>query len=160
MEADQKIGQKNATKAILIMSLIIFAIGFGLGFYIFGYHKKSSTDYKQNLQEVIDYIDTLEKERKDLTAKLRSLETQQAPLNESAKVGVTTTTSVQDRVEALERENASLRSSMSQNQALLQENYQLRGRLQALEGRINPPAEGQALQQTQTAPPQTIPAPR
>ena len=158
MEEEKKIGQKN--KAILIMSIIIFVIGFGLGFYIFGYHKKSSTDYKQNLREVIEYIDTLEKERKDLYAKLRTLETQRDPLQEGVKAGATPTINVQERLDTLERENASLRSSMSQNQALLQENYQLRGRLQALEGRTNSPSEGAALQQSQTAPPQTIPAPR
>jgi len=160
MEAEQKIGQKNKTKVILIMSVIIFAIGFGLGFYIFGYHKKASTDYKQSLREVIEYIDTLEKERKDLNARLRSLETQKAPLNEGAEVGVTPTTSMQDRLETLERENASLRSSISQNQSLLQENYQLRGRLQALEGGMQPPAAGTAPQQTQAAPTQTIPPSR
>jgi len=160
MEAEQKNGNKNRTKAVLIISVMVFAIGFGLGFYIFGYHKRSSTDYKQSLREVIEYIDTLEKERNDLAARLKSLETRQGPLPGGAPVDAAPTTSLQERVDALERENASLRSSMTQNQALLQENYQLRGRLQALEERMGPPAGSSALQQGQPAPTQTIPPSR
>ncbi|MEN6474869.1 MAG: hypothetical protein ABFD81_12705 [Syntrophaceae bacterium] len=160
MEEEKKIGQKNKTKAILIMSIIIFAIGFGLGFYVFGYHKKSSTDYKQSLREVIAYIDALEKDRNELSAKLKSLDAQREPLKEGAQSGVPQTVSLQERLEALERENASLRSSMSQNQALLQENYQLRGRLQVLEGQMNPQGGGAALQRTQPETPPTTPAPR
>ncbi len=160
METEHTVGQKSMTKAILIMSIIIFIVGFGLGFYIFGYHKKASTDYKQSLREVIDYIDSLEKERNALSDRLKAFETQREPAKLGAGAAESQTAAVQQRLEALERENASLRSSMIQNQTLLQENYQLRSRVQALEGGMNPQGAGAAAPQPQPVAPQTTTAPR
>lgn len=160
MEAEQKGGQKNMTKAILIMSVIVFAVGFGMGFYIFGYHKKASADYKQSLREVIGYIDSLEKERKELSERIGSFEAQRDFLKEAGGADASQDVELRQRLEALERENASLRSAMSQNQTLLQENYQLRGRVQALEGGMDPHGAGAAPQQQQPVTPQTNTTPR
>jgi hypothetical protein len=74
--------------------------------------------------------------------------------------GVAQTSTLQARLDTLERENASLRSNMSQNQALLQENYQLRGRLQSLEGRLNTPGSTPAIPLQQPVPTTPNPAPR
>jgi septal ring factor EnvC (AmiA/AmiB activator) len=164
METEQKTdrskGRNSKTKAILIMSIIIFAVGFGLGFYVFGYHKQSSTDYKENLREVISYIDSLEKERKELSDKLKSLEALREPVKPGVQTGDTQPPSQQGRLEALERENASLRSNLNQNQVLLQENYELRVRVKDLEARQGEGAVLQQPLQPQTMPPQMPPQPR
>lgn len=160
MEAEPKNNQKYKTNAILIMAVIIFAVGFGLGFYVFGYHKQTSADYKQCLHQVIDYIDAMEKEQKDLSAKIRALEAERDMLKKGAAPGVAQTSSLQARLDSLERENAFLRTSMSQNQALTQENYQLRGRLQSLEAHMNVQGTVPSIPQPQTGPPATTAVPR
>ena len=160
MEAEHKGGQKNMTRAILMLSVIVFAVGFGMGFYVFGYHKKTSADYKQSLREVIGYIDSLEKERKELSERIGAFEAQRDLLKKGAGDDTIQTVELRQRLETLERENATLRSAMSQNQTLLQENYQLRERVQALEGGMDPHRAAAAPQQPQPAMPQTNTSPR
>lgn len=163
MEGADKSGERKKTNAILIMSVIIFAIGFGLGFYIFGYHKQQTKDYKDVLREVITYIGDLENKQKALMEKNKAFEVELDMLKKGATPENAQTVSLQAHVAALERENGMLRSSMSQNQALIQENYQLRARIQGLETQVNVPRAVPTMPaptQPTAAPPVPAPAPR
>jgi cell division protein FtsB len=130
MEGEKK---KKGPNAILIMSVIIFVIGFGLGFYIWGYHKQKAQDYREVLQEVSDYLVGLEKKNAQISAKNKSLEDEVSMLTKGGKPAAGQTVDLQAQLASLERENAFLRSTLNQNQALVQENNQLRSKVQALE---------------------------
>jgi cell division protein FtsB len=128
--------QKKGPNAILIMSVIIFVIGFGLGFYIWGYHKQKAQDYREVLQEVSDYLVGLEKKNAQISAKNKSLEDEVSMLTKGGKPAAGQTVDLQAQLASLERENAFLRSTLNQNQALIQENNQLRSKVQALEAQL------------------------
>lgn len=134
MQGEGKTVEKKKTNAVLILSVIVFIIGFGLGFYIFGYHKQNTKNYKDELREVIAYIGDLENKQKELMEKNQAIAVELDMLKKGATPQSAETASLQARVAALERENGVLRNSLGQNQALIQENYQLRARIQGLEG--------------------------
>lgn len=159
MQGEGKTVEKKKTNAVLILSVIVFIIGFGLGFYIFGYHKQNTKDYKVELREVIAYIGDLENKQKELMEKNQAIAVELDMLKKGATPQSAETASMQARIAALERENGVLRNSLSQNQALIQENYQLRARIQSLEG-VGVPRTTPAAPLPSTAQPAPAQAPR
>jgi cell division protein FtsB len=130
--------EKSHVRFIMFILLVIFLVGLFAGYYFWGYRKMSQPDYKDMLKQTISYISDLEEKNKGLSAQITalgnevdSLKKQQAAPEDNQMVRLN------ERLSVLEKENADLKSSVSRNEALVQENQQLRQRVQALVEQMN-----------------------
>jgi regulator of replication initiation timing len=141
--------KKSGLNPIIIMSLIIFVVGVGLGFYIYSYiNKPEKKDFKAMLKEVIAYIDSMETLNKNLSAEVEGLKKDNSMLKSPSNAQLV---ALQSRIQGLERENASLRSMAGQTQYLIQENARLNSEIQILRSRLG---SMPVPQMNQGAPPQ------
>ena len=121
--------KKSLLNPIVIMSIIVFIVGFGLGFYIWGYHKKETKDYKEMLKEVTAYIDSMERLNTDMSKEVDGLKKDNSMLKSPANAQVV---GLQSKILSLQNENASLRTMAGQSQFLIQENARLNSENQML----------------------------
>ena len=121
--------KKSLLNPIVIMSIIVFIVGFGLGFYIWGYHKKETKDYKEMLKEVTAYIDSMERLNIDMSKEVDGLKKDNSMLKSPANAQVV---GLQSKILSLQNENASLRTMAGQSQFLIQENARLNSENQML----------------------------
>lgn len=129
---------KTHVKAILSVILVIFIAGFVLGYYIWGYGTQKHSDYKDMLQQTITYITTLEEKNLELAKNVSTLENEVASLKKQQGAPADSQVAqLTNRVAALEKENADLKAAVSLNEALTQENQQLRLKVQALVEAMN-----------------------
>ena len=119
------------------MSIIVFVVGFGLGFYIWGYHKSETKDYKERLREVISYIDSMERLNADMSKEVDGLKKDNSMLKSPSNAQVV---GLQSKILSLQNENASLRSMVGQSQYLIQENARLNSEIQMLRSRQGTPS--------------------
>jgi regulator of replication initiation timing len=133
---------------IVIMSIVVFIVGFGLGFYIWGYHKAKEKDYKDMLKDVISYIDGMERLNADLTKEVEGLKKDNSMLKSPSNAQLV---ALQSKIQTLQNENTSLRSMAGQSQYLIQENARLNSEIQMLRSKLgassNPGAQQQAVPQ-------------
>jgi regulator of replication initiation timing len=118
---------------IIIMSIVVFIVGFGLGFYIWGYHKAKDKDYKEMLKEVITYVDGMERLNADLTKEVDGLKKDNSMLKSPSNAQLV---ALQSKIQSLQNENTSLRSMAGQSQYLVQENARLNSENQMLRSRL------------------------
>jgi hypothetical protein len=121
--------KKSFLNPIIIMSIIIFIVGFGLGFYIWGYHKKETKDYKEMLREVTAYIDSMERLNVDMSKEVEGLKKDNSMLKSPSNAQLV---GLQSKIQSLQNENASLRTMAGQSQFLIQENARLNSENQML----------------------------
>jgi cell division protein FtsB len=130
--------EKSHLRAIVVILLVIFLGGLFAGYYFWGYRAKQHADYKDMLKQTISYISTLEDKNQELTSKVSTLENEIASLKKQQGVPEETQmVRLNERLSVLEKENADLKSSVSQNEALTQENQQLRQKVQTLVEQMN-----------------------
>jgi uncharacterized protein HemX len=118
---------------IIIMSIIIFIVGFGLGFYIWGYHKAEKKDYKEMLRDAISYIDSMERLNADMSKEVDGLKKDNSMLKSPSNAQLV---GLQSKIQSLQNENASLRAMVGQSQYLIQENARLNSEIQMLRSRL------------------------
>jgi len=118
---------------IIIMSIIIFIVGFGLGFYIWGYHKAEKKDYKEMLRDAISYIDSMERLNADMSKEVDGLKKDNSMLKSPSNAQLV---GLQSKILSLQNENASLRAMAGQSQYLIQENARLNSEIQMLRSRL------------------------
>ena len=125
--------EKSHVRALLVILLVLFLFGLFLGYYIWGFQKQRHPDYKDMLQQTITYITTLEEKNQELAKGISSLENEVSSLKKQQGMPENNQiTKLNERVAVLEKENVDLKSVLSQNEALSQENQQLRQKVQAL----------------------------
>ncbi|HEY9160844.1 MAG TPA: hypothetical protein VIS94_07160 [Desulfomonilia bacterium] len=129
---------------IVIMSIVVFIVGFGLGFYIWGYHKEKEKDYKAMLKDIISYIDGMERLNADLTKEVEGLKKDNSMLKSPSNAQLV---ALQSKIESLQNENTSLRSMAGQSQYLIQENARLNSEIQMLRSRLGVSSTPDAQQQ-------------
>jgi len=154
--------EKSHVRAIAVVLLIIFLGGLFVGYYFWGYRRQQHPDYKDMLKQTISYISTLEEKNQELTGRVSALDNEVASIKKQQ--GVPEDSQIErlnERLSALEKENTDLKATAGQNEALVQENQQLRQRVQTLVEQMNsstrsPKAGGSAPVQV-PAPQGTIP---
>jgi cell division protein FtsB len=125
--------EKSHVRALLVILLVLFLFGLFLGYYIWGFQKQRHPDYKDMLQQTITYITTLEEKNQELAKEISGLENEVSSLKKQQGMPENNQiTKLNERVAVLEKENVDLKSVLSQNEALSQENQQLRQKVQAL----------------------------
>jgi septal ring factor EnvC (AmiA/AmiB activator) len=130
--------EKSHTRAIVVTLLLIFLVGLFAGYYFWGYRKQQHPDYKEMLKQTISYISTLEEKNQELSGKLSTLENDIASLKKQQGVPEESQMArLNERLSVLEKENTDLKVIAGQNEALVQENQQLRQRVQALVEQMN-----------------------
>lgn len=133
--------EKKRSMIPLVISVLLFVAGLVLGYYIWGLNKGKQVDYKNFLQETINYIATLEHKNKKLLDEVDSLETEMNMLQQKQTTSTVQSTdqidALSSRISALEKENLELKTAISENNRLVQENQDLRRKVQALQDEIN-----------------------
>lgn len=125
--------EKSHAKALLVILLVLFLSGLFLGYYLWGYRGQQHPDYKDMLQQTITYITTLEEKNQAQVKEISSFENEVASLKKQQRApDDSQITRLNERIAVLEKENADLKSAVSQNEALTQENQQLRQKVQTL----------------------------
>ncbi len=125
--------KKSLFNPIIVMSIIIFIVGFGLGFYIWGYNKAEKKDYKEMLRDAISYIDSMERLNSDMSKEIDGLKKDNSMLKSPSNAQLV---GLQSKILSLQNENANLRAMAGQSQYLIQENARLNTEIQMLRSRL------------------------
>ncbi|HPI92913.1 MAG TPA: hypothetical protein PLT09_03905 [Deltaproteobacteria bacterium] len=153
MEEEQR--EKTHVRAIAVILVVIFLGGLFAGYYFWGYRGQRHQDYKEMLRQTISYISTLEEKNQELTAKVGSLENEVDSLKKQQSAPAETqVANLSEKLAVLEKENADLKASVSDKEGLVQENLQLRQKVQTLVEEMNasrPPASSGAQQNPGTS---------
>ena len=143
---------RTNVRAIAVILVVIFLGGLFAGYYFGGYRKQQHPDYKEMLRQTISYISTLEEKNQELTSKVGALENEVDSLKKQLSAPVETqVANLTDRLAVVEKENADLKASLADKDGLVQENQQLRQRVQTLVEELNA-AKPPAASGTQQAP--------
>ncbi|MCU0576510.1 MAG: hypothetical protein MUD15_06765 [Desulfobacterota bacterium] len=134
MEEDK---EKSHVRAMAVVLVVVFLVGIFLGYYIWGYRKQQHPDYKDMLKQTISYIATLEEKNQALTSKVGTLENDVVSLKKQQEISGEKSAGLPDRMAVLEKENADLKASLKAQEGLIQENLQLRQKVQALVEQMN-----------------------
>jgi cell division protein FtsB len=128
--------EKKRSMIPMVIAVMLFVVGLILGYYIWGINKEKQVDYKKFLAETVNYIATLEHKNKKLLAEVDTLETELNMLQQKQAAGTQQDTSQMDglsqRITVLEEENRDLKSALTENNRLAQENQELKSRIQGL----------------------------
>ncbi len=123
-------GEKKITSAPVVLAVIVFAIGLGLGYYLWGIQRKGPTDYKEMLSKTIDYIATIEHKNQTLLKTIDTLENEVDVLKKESKgVPVELESRLKDlkaRVDSLQHENQQLKQKLITYENMLKENQALK----------------------------------
>ena len=133
--------QKKRSMVPMVISVMLFVVGLVLGYYIWGYKESDKIDYREVLQETINYIATLEHKNKTLRTQVDELETEVS----MAKQKQTTSAdqregemeNLSERIAALEKENRDLRTAIDDNAQLARQNQELKEKIRALSEEMN-----------------------
>lgn len=130
--------EKTNVRAIAVILVVIFLGGLFVGYYFWGYRKQQHPDYKEMLRQTVSYIATLEEKNQELTSKVGALENEVDSLKKQQSAPVDAqVASLRDRLAVVEKENADLRTSVAEKEGLVQENQQLRQKVQTLVEELN-----------------------
>ena len=125
--------------AYLIVVIMLFGTGFGLGYYLWGVDREQKPDYKKYLSKTIDYIANLEKNNQGFIKQIKGLKSKVAAINKDVKDAQSRSDaqskSLQIRIASLEEEKARLQSLLGENQKLSKEKEQLQTKIDSLLGK-------------------------
>lgn len=128
--------EKKRSMIPLVIAVMLFVVGLILGYYIWGANKEKQIDYKKFLTETVNYIATLEHKNQKLLAEVDTLETEVNMLQQKQAAGMEQDSGQMDalsrRITALEKENQELKTAITENDRLAQENRELKERIQDL----------------------------
>lgn len=132
---------QNKLIIIIVVVIAIFFGGYGVDYFKWGKTEEQPPDYKVLLKDAVGYIEGLERREKELDQRLSAA----AKTNASSKQEMTSAENqdqtmlkdLQAKIETLEKENAELQKTISQNENLAAENRQLKERLQTYVNEIN-----------------------
>jgi len=115
--------EKKFSSAPVIFAVIVFAIGLGLGYYLWGIQRQKPTDYKEMLSKTIDYIATIEHKNQTLLKTIDSLENEVDVLKKESK-GVpgeleSRLEDLKSRVDSLNKENQQLKQKLTKYENML-----------------------------------------
>ncbi len=123
----------------LIVVIMLFGTGFGLGYYLWGVDREQKPDYKKYLSKTIDYIGNLEKNNQGFIKQVKRLKADIATLKKDVKDAQiqfdAQSKSLQDKSASLEEEKARLQSLLGENQKLSKEKEQLQAKIDSLLGK-------------------------
>ncbi len=124
--------------AYLIVVIMLFGTGFGLGYYLWGVDREQKPDYKKYLSKTIDYIASIEKDNQGFIKQIKGLKSEVAAINKDVKDDQSRSDaqskSLQIRIASLEEEKARLQSLLGENQKLSKEKEQLQTKIDSLLG--------------------------
>ena len=124
--------------AYLIVVIMLFGTGFGLGYYLWGVDREQKPDYKKYLSKTINYIDNLEKNNQGFIKQIKGLQSKVAAIEKDVKDAQSQSDaqskSLQVKTASLEEEKARLQSLLGENQKLSTEKEQLQGKIDSLLG--------------------------
>ena len=125
--------------AYLVVIIILFGGGFGLGYYLWGVDREKAPDYKKNLSKTIDYIASIEKDNRGFIKQIKGLKSEVTVINKDVKDAQSRSDaqskSLQTRIASLEKEKARLQSLVGENQKLSKEKEQLQTKVASLLGK-------------------------
>ncbi len=120
----------------LIVLIILFGGGLGLGYYIWGLDTQKKPDYKKYLSKTIDYIANLEKNNRGFLKQAKQLKADIGALKKDMKDAQiqldAQSKSLQDKSASLEEEKIRLQSSIDESQKLAKEKEQLQTKIDQL----------------------------
>ena len=123
----------------LIVVIMLFGTGFGLGYYLWGVDREQKPDYKKYLSKTINYIGNLEKNNQGFIKQVKRLKADIATLKKDVKDAQiqfdAQSKSLQDKSASLEEEKARLQSLLGENQKLSKEKEQLQAKIDSLLGK-------------------------
>ena len=122
----------------LIVVIMLFGTGFGLGYYLWGVDREQKPDYKKYLSKTIDYIANLEKNNRGFIKQIKGLKSEVTVINKDVKDAQSRSDaqskSLQTRIASLEEEKARVQSLVGENQKLSKEKEQLQTKVASLLG--------------------------
>ena len=125
--------------AYLIVVIMLFGTGFGLGYYLWGVDREQKPDYKKYLSKTIDYIANLEKNNQGFIKQIKGLKSKVAAINKDVKDAQSRSDaqskSLQTGIASLEEKKARLQSLLGENQKLSKEKEQLQTKIDSLLGK-------------------------
>jgi len=125
----------------LIVVIMLFGTGFGLGYYLWGVDREQKPDYKKYLSKTINYIGKLEKNNQDFIKQIKGLQSKVAALKKDLKDvqsrSDAQSKSLQARTASLEKEKARLQSLLGKNQKLSTEKEELQAKIDQLINELN-----------------------
>ncbi|MEA3415198.1 MAG: hypothetical protein U9R02_03430 [Thermodesulfobacteriota bacterium] len=120
----------------LVVVIMLFGTGFGLGYYLWGVDREQKPDYKKYLSKTIDYIANIEKDNQGFIKQIKGLKSEVAVINKDVKNAQSRSDaqskSLQTRIASLEKEKSRLQSLLDKNQDLAKENKQLQTKIDSL----------------------------
>ncbi|MEA3222588.1 MAG: hypothetical protein U9P49_05430 [Thermodesulfobacteriota bacterium] len=130
--------KNKSSTAPIILAVVVFIIGLGLGYFLWGVNREKAPDYKNMLKETIDYIATIEHKNRQTIQKVDALENEIAMLQKekvASEVSEETEVKIKEmekEIQVLQEENASLKSSTTTQKEILQQNRMLKATIQQL----------------------------
>ena len=125
----------------LIVVIMLFGTGFGLGYYLWGVDREQKPDYKKYLSKTINYIGNLEKNNQGFIKQVKRLKADIATLKKDVKDAQiqfdAQSKSLQTRIASLEEEKARLQSLLGENQKLSKEKEQLQAKIDQLRNELD-----------------------
>ena len=128
--------EKKRSIIPVIVVVIPALAGLVLGYYIWGAGRHAKVDYKQVLQETVNYISSLEQKNESLTSEVGALQSEVNSLKQQGQQSSSSTsdkiTSLSRRVQSLEAENQRLKSTIQGIESFAQGDPVLREKIQGI----------------------------
>jgi myosin heavy subunit len=128
--------EKKGLTGIIVGVAVLFVVGIGIGYFIWGVERQEKPDYTKYLSKTIDHIKSIEKANVALTEKTGALQTNITKLQDDLKVDPRKLEKQIDKlnleVEKLKKENASLVAAIKNSDESLSEMVNMESELQQL----------------------------
>lgn len=128
--------EEKKRSIIPFIAMVIPALaGLVLGYYIWGAGKHGKIDYKQVLQETVNYISSLEQKNESLTSEVGALQSEVNSLRQQGQQTSSTSSTINSlsrRVQSLESENQRLENTIQRIESFAQGDPVLREKIQGI----------------------------
>ncbi|MCK9230685.1 MAG: hypothetical protein M0Q23_05135 [Syntrophales bacterium] len=133
------IREKKVIIVHLVLLAVLFVVGVGLGFYIWGVERGEQPDYRPCLTKAAEHITTIEAANRELLKKTEALQKELADLNVTIKKGPDKLneqiTKLESQVASLTRERETAATITNKNKELTEQVNHLTEELRLLEGK-------------------------